>query len=142
MRTPIELTTGTDVKRFSDAVQHVECDVRLVGQDEKDYYLVHGFPGENVHDEVWTRPAIDTANPMPGTILIIGHTPVLHMQCAKEDREDRIAEMIRNGEHPQILHAPGFINIDCGCSYDDPIKTLGCLRLDDMEAFYTHNSLR
>ena len=35
MRTPIELTTGTDVKRFSDAVQHVECDVRLVGQDEK-----------------------------------------------------------------------------------------------------------
>ena len=35
MRAPIELTTGADVKRFSDIVQHVECDVRLVGQDEK-----------------------------------------------------------------------------------------------------------
>jgi len=43
----------------------------------KDYYLVHGFPGENLHDEVWTRPAIDTANPIPGAILIIGQTPVL-----------------------------------------------------------------
>lgn len=34
MRTPIELTTGTEVKRFSDAVQSVECDVRLIERDE------------------------------------------------------------------------------------------------------------
>lgn len=34
MRTPIELTTGEEVKRFSDKVQSVECDVRLVGKDE------------------------------------------------------------------------------------------------------------
>ncbi len=34
MRAPIELTTGAEVRRFSDAVQSIECDVRLVGQDE------------------------------------------------------------------------------------------------------------
>lgn len=105
----------------------------------KVYHLVHGFPGENVHDEVWTRPAIDTANPIPDSILIIGHTPVLHMQCEKEDRERRIAEMLRSGAYPKILHAPGFIDIDCGCSYEDPIKTLACLRLEDMAEFYMQN---
>lgn len=107
----------------------------------RNFYLVHGFPGENVHDEVWTRPAADAANPIADTFLIIGHTPVLHMQCAREERETRIAEMIRNGEHPRILRTPGFIDIDCGCSYDDPIKTLGCLRLEDLEEFYMYNSL-
>jgi len=44
--------------------------------------------------------------------------------------------MIRRGEQPRILHAPGVIDIDCGCSLEDPIKTLGCLRLDDMAEFY------
>ena len=126
-------TQGEILDMIAQLPTHLQLTV-----DSKDYYLVHGFPGENAHDEVWTRPAIDTANPIPDTILIIGHTPVLHMQCAKEDREDRIAEMIRNGEHPQILHAPGFINIDCGCSYDDPIKTLACLRLEDMKEFYVN----
>lgn len=104
--------------------------------ENKVFYLVHGFPGENVHDEVWTRPTFDVENPIPGTMLIIGHTPVLHMQCSKEERESRITEMVRNGEHPKILHTPGFIDIDCGCSYDDPIKTLACLRLEDMVEFY------
>lgn len=34
MRVPIELNTGSEVKRFTDAVQTVDCDVRLVGKDE------------------------------------------------------------------------------------------------------------
>jgi len=89
-----------------------------------------------VHDQVWYRPAITDPNPISDTTLIIGHTPVLYMQGAKEERENQIAEMIRRGEHPRILHAPGFIDIDCGCSLEDPIKTLGCLRLDDMAEFY------
>ena len=105
----------------------------------KIYYLVHGFPGENVHDEVWCRPAMTDSNPFPQTTLIIGHTPVLYIKEAKENREYRIEEMIQAGEHPTILHAPGFIDIDCGCSLDDPIKTLGCLRLEDMAEFYAHN---
>lgn len=103
------------------------------------YYLVHGYPGENVHDEVWYRPSMTDANPIPNTTLIIGHTPVPYMQETKENREQRIAEMIRNGEHPKILHTPGFIDIDCGCSLEDPIKALGCLRLEDMAEFYAFN---
>lgn len=105
----------------------------------KNYYLVHGFPGENVHDEVWHRPSMTDSNPIPHTTLIIGHTPVLSMQEAKENREHRMEEMIRVGEHPMILHTPGFIDIDCGCSLDEPLKTLGCLCLDDMAEFYAFN---
>ena len=103
------------------------------------YYLVHGFPGENVHDEVWHRPAMTDCNPISGTTLIIGHTPVLYLLETKENREHRMAEMIHKNEHPAILHTSGFIDIDCGCSLEDPIKTLGCLRLDDMAEFYSFN---
>lgn len=103
------------------------------------YYLVHGFPGKNVHDEVWHRPTVTDCNPIPGTTLIIGHTPVLYMLETEEDRYLQMAEMIRRNEHPAILHATGFIDIDCGCSMEEPIKTLGCLRLDDMAEFYSFN---
>ncbi len=48
-------------------------DVKVNG---KKFYLVHGFPGENVHDEVWGRPTRSTPNPIPDYHLIIGHTPV------------------------------------------------------------------
>ena len=101
------------------------------------YYLVHGFPGENVHDEIWHRPAITDSNPIPNTTLIIGHTPVVYMQEAKENRENRIAEMICKGARPTILYTPGFIDVDCGCCMENPLKTLGCLRLDDMTEFYS-----
>lgn len=107
-----------------------------ISVDGRSYYLVHGFPGENVHEEVWTRPAIDRSNPIQGSTLIIGHTPVLHLLIPKEERSTYIEEMLSRGDHPKIVHTLSFIDIDCGCSYDEPIKTLGCLRLDDMEEFY------
>lgn len=68
--------------------------------------------------------------------MIIGHTPVLCILKPKEEWDDYAAELISRGEYPRILHAPGFIDIDCGCSYDEPMKTLGCLRLDDMAELY------
>ena len=113
---------------------HVELDL-----NGKVFYLVHAFPGENVHDEVWVRPAIDTANPMSGKVLIIGHTPVLNLLYSKESRVEYEEQMISRGEHPKIHHAEGFIDIDCGCSYRRPLKTLGCLRLDDMQEFYVNS---
>lgn len=113
---------------------HVELDL-----NGKVFYLVHAFPGENVHDEVWVRPAIDTANPMSGNVLIIGHTPVLNLLYSKESRVEYEEQMISRGEHPKIHHAEGFIDIDCGCSYRRPLKTLGCLRLDDMQEFYVNS---
>ena len=40
------------------------------------------------------------------------------------------------GEHLKIYHGQGFIDIDCGCGYDMPIKNLACIRLEDMFEYY------
>ena len=101
------------------------------------FYLVHGFPGENEHDEVWHRPEIDAVNPKPECQVIIGHTKVLSMVNPEEERIRYAIELEDKGEHLRILHTSGFVNIDCGCGYDMPIKALACLRLEDLSEFYT-----
>lgn len=60
---------------------HLEVEV-----DGRVFYLVHAWPGENIHDEVWHRPEIDAANPKPGYQVIIGHTSVLSMIKTEEAR--------------------------------------------------------
>lgn len=104
--------------------------------DGKKYHLVHGFPGDNTHDRVWGRPALGTPNPLPDCQLIIGHTKVLSLITPEWKRIEYAIELENSGDHLRILHAPGFINIDCGCGYDMPIKALACLRLEDMREFY------
>ena len=111
---------------------HMELEV-----SGKRFYLVHAWPGESVHDEVWCRPEIDAPNPKPGYQVIIGHTKVLSMIKPEEARIRCAMELEDRGEHIRILHTPGFINIDCGCGYDMPIKALACVRLDDMVEFYS-----
>lgn len=103
---------------------------------ERDFYLVHGFPGENVHDRVWGRPTLDTPNPIPGRQLIIGHTPVLSLLVEEALEDAYILGMASRGERLTILHAPGYIDIDCGCGHQLPVKALACLRLDDGAEFY------
>lgn len=98
------------------------------------FYLVHGFPGRNVHDRVWGRPKPDAANPIPGATLIIGHTPVVFL--TPEETDAQCAALAARGEHMRILHAPGFLDIDCGCGHQIPAKALACLRLEDMAEFY------
>ena len=104
--------------------------------DGKRFYLVHGFPGDNIHDEVWTRPTMESENPIPDCRLIIGHTKVLSMIESQVERLNHIIELEEAGEHLKILHTRGFINLDCGCGYDMPIKALACIRLDDMVEYY------
>ncbi len=107
-----------------------------VGVNGKTFYLVHGFPGENVHDEVWGRPTMETPNPVPDCQLIIGHTPVLEL-IKNEDEQNEFAKALEaRGEHLRVTHTPGFIDIDCGCGYDIPIKALACIRLEDMAEAY------
>ena len=36
----------------------------------------------------------------------------------------------------EIFHAPGLIDIDCGCGSGYELRRLACLRLDDMKEFY------
>ena len=100
------------------------------------FYMVHGFPGDNVHDEVWTRPTMESENPIPNCRLIIGHTKVLSLIQPEEKRINHALDLENRGEHLNILHAPGFINLDCGCGYNMPIKALACIRLEDMCEFY------
>lgn len=100
------------------------------------FYLVHGFPGESVHDEVWGRPAPDAENPVADHTLIIGHTPVMYLGISREERAAHLEALERSGEKARILHAPGFIDIDCGCGHKLSFRTLACLRLEDMAEFY------
>lgn len=102
----------------------------------QDFYLVHGFPAENVHDEVWFRPEIDAPNPKPGYQVIIGHTKVLSLLEPEEKKMSFAMGLESRGEHLKIYYGPWFIDIDCGCGYDMPIKALACIRLEDMQEYY------
>ena len=104
--------------------------------DGIDYYLVHGFPASSEEEEVWKRPELNERNPKPGCRVVIGHTPVLNLVVPREYRQAYLQKLQREGNHPQILFARGFIDIDCGCSYSEPMKTLGCLRLNDLAEYY------
>ncbi len=120
------------IKRFLRTLQtHLQVEV-----GGRQFYLVHGFPGESVHDEVWGRPTMDAVNPVADCTLIIGHTPVMFLGKSREERPAYIAELESRGERAKILHTPAFIDIDCGCGHDLTIKTLACLRLEDMAEFY------
>ena len=100
------------------------------------FHLVHGFPADNVHDEVWLRPRPDTPAPLPGTQVIIGHTNIVSLCAPEKDYDGFVAAVQAHGEHLRMFHGDGFIDIDCGCGYDLPVKTLACLRLEDMQEFY------
>ena len=99
-------------------------------------YLVHAFPGDNVHDEVWNRPKIDDPNPIPEYTVIIGHTPIPYLIEDKIKRIQYIMDLENRGEHLRICHASGFIDIDCGCGSDMPIKALACICLESKDEFY------
>ena len=106
-----------DVKELPD---HMEVEV-----DGCRFHLVHGFPGDTRYSRVWTRPDYFAANPIPDATLIVGHTPVVAYSAHEPVRD-----------HFRILHAPGFIDIDCGCGHSSEQRRLACLRLEDMQEFY------
>ena len=110
---------------------HLEIEV-----DGRRFYLVHGFPGANVHDDVWCRPELDTPNPIPECQLIIGHTPVLSLIKPEDERLRYAMDLESRGEHLRICHAEGFLDIDCGCGHSYPIKTLACFQLENMIELY------
>lgn len=89
------------------------------------FCLVHGFPSESTYERLWGRPDYYAPAPMPGKTVIVGHTPVVAFSKHEPVRD-----------HFRILHAPGFIDIDCGCGHSSEERRLACLRLEDMEEFY------
>ena len=97
-------------------------DIEVAGQK---YHLVHGFPGGNTEDRIWTRPEPDAPSPIPDKTTIIGHTPVCFL-----DPENK------NREHFQIFYGDGFLDLDCGCGNETPKRRLACLCLETMQEFY------
>lgn len=100
------------------------------------FYLVHGFPGGNLHDEVWGRPRADTPNPIPDCRVIVGHTPVVRFYTTVEEEQRYLAGLEAAGDHLRIFHGSGFIDLDCGCGHPLPVRALSCLRLEDRKEFY------
>lgn len=127
--------SSRDQERILDFLKTRPSHLRLE-INGKSFYLIHGFPGENIHDEVWNRPTLDAPNPIPDCQLIIGHTPVLEFIQPESEQEKYVQELESAGDHLKALHAPGFIDIDCCCGYVLPGKALACVRLEDMEEFY------
>lgn len=106
------------LKYFEEA--EVQLDTEVGGRK---FRLVHGYPGETREECLWERPDPDAPPPIPGTTVIVGHTPTV-LLTGKEDEPFR------------IWYGNGLIDIDCGCASRSPNKRLGCLRLDDMKEFY------
>lgn len=128
--------TPVEQERILSFLRTMQTHLRL-DLDGQRFYLVHGFPGDNVHDEVWGRPAIGDPNPIPGCKLLIGHTPVLVLEGDEEAQLRHGEALMRQGDHLRILHCPGFVDLDCGCGHGIPYRALACLRLEDWAEFYT-----
>lgn len=108
----------------------------------KQYKLVHGAPVEcyeaygdpnrsRTHFAVWKRWEIGDALPGDHT-MIFGHTPTKHY---------------RYHDPLRVYFGDRLIGIDCGSGYPDqpedefaPQGNLACLRLDDMQVFYSQEA--
>lgn len=74
-------------------------------------------------DIVWHRPRPCSAY-YPDKCVIVGHTPVKLMYEKAGVKKPE----------PKIFRGKGYIDIDCGCVFND--GRLGCLCLDTMEEIY------
>lgn len=129
----LDRNTQRRLVRFLESLPF-HMDIKVNG---KRFYLVHGFPRRDAYDELWGRPGLDEPNPIGDCQLIIGHTPVLNLIRGSDARYTYANDLMNRGDHLRICHAPGFIDIDCACGHSLPIRALACLRLEDMEEFYT-----
>ena len=99
------------------------------------YKLVHASPEENYMTSYWHSDDYrdsrefavwdrwDETKPVPeGYVLIFGHTPTCYFQ---------------NKEPWSIWKSDEAIGIDCGGGFEE--GRLSCLRLDDMQEYYSDN---
>lgn len=134
----------TTADQFMD-LKTSECyDIKLYMEENKRFYqyldvhnkkflLVHAgladeFLNPNVRMSevpsevlVWSHIDIDD-NPFDDVTMIVGHVPTF---CYGSEYEGK------------IIHGKNIYHIDCGCVFG---RTLGCLRLDDMQEFYVESS--
>lgn len=106
------------LRLMRDAPDHLEIEV-----NGRQFHLVHGCLADNRNDRLWGRPRRDAPAPIPGTTVIVGHTPTTYL-------------LGYDGKPFRIWYGNGIIDIDCGCGEKSELRRLGCLRLDDMKEFY------
>lgn len=119
------------MKKILDYIRKAKYMMSVKTNDGRKFNIVHGWPINPIEEDhiwktVWTRPerCEKPSIELEGQ-LIIGHTPTPEFYTMNE---------MRHAIHPRILHAPYFIDIDCGCGIGD--GTLAALCLDTMEEFY------
>ena len=96
--------------------------------DGQKFHLVHGCPGTDRDTRIWGRINLEDRSPYPGTICIVGHTPV-NFLTGVSDQPFR------------IWHGDGIIDIECGCGNRAAAhRRLACFRLDDLAEFYVGNT--
>lgn len=106
-----------------------------VEENGKVYYLVHGYPSDDITKALYSRPEEDFINPVSGKRLIIGHTPVWDIQN-EMDPIEYVEKANREGGRVQIVKTSEYIDLDCGSGYDFPCAALACMRLGDEAEFY------
>jgi len=118
--------TQTERKAILQFVQALpdHLDIEVGGRK---FHLVHAYPGSTREVRLWERPAPDTPAPLPGTTVIIGHTPTCFLN----------GDDLLDPTPFRIWYGDGIIDIDCGCGNQTGKRRLACLRLDDMAEFYT-----
>ena len=127
----IQLDQRSELFRYIQSLP-TNIDIEVYGVK---YKLVHASPEENYITQykysenyrnsqefaVWERWNENQQIP-EGYVLIFGHTPTCYLQ---------------NEEPWSIWKGRNAIGIDCGCGYEE--GRLGCLRLDDMQEFYSED---
>jgi serine/threonine protein phosphatase 1 len=125
--------------QFMDLEFHECYDIKLYLEDKlfykkltvngQKFILIHaGLPDDMMDPNlrlssvpekilIWSHVDED-CNPFPDTKMIVGHIPTFLYGPQYDGK---------------IFHAGNTIHIDCGCAYG---RTLGCIRLDDMQEFY------
>lgn len=124
-----QLLSPEDMRRAWNYMRSLPL-YREVEAGGRKFVLVHGglehFLPERPLDDysqdeiVWCRPTPYTTY-YTDKCVIVGHTPVRFMTK-------------RRTTQPKFFKGNGFIDIDCGCAYED--GRLGCLCLDTMEEIY------
>ena len=125
----------TTQNKLTEYLQSLPLEFRPTVNDRK-FVLVHATSKEmaQFHDLneselveflVWDREAVRWIPAMgvhEGETVIFGHTPTCNLQ---------------NNNPLEIFYEDNIIGIDCGAAYPD-IGRLACIRLDDMEVFYSN----
>ena len=127
----LELPVCYDIEEYMDRNRVYYKELEVYG---KKFLIVHSGLGSwckaGVHiaevppyELIWPHIGIDD-NPYEDVTMIVGHMPTFLYGSEYDGK-------ILHGKKKSILH------IDCGCVFG---RTLGCVRLDDMQEFYVPSS--